>query len=189
MPEKGTFFACDKNDEGVKAVEGKAFDLKQPYCAFEPHTFVLFTEYRDKDNKKKPTGQFLKVVNNTETVGDKKGIAHNTSWGGGSERSEGNKAIPPGGHEDVKDLEPSSTSPVTIKCTIHPFMKANAWVLNNPYYAVTDADGNFEIKNVPAGKVRIRVWHEVPGFVVKDEVIDMTDGGTKEKNYKVTDKK
>ena len=120
-------------------------------------------------------------MNNTETVGDKKGIAHNTSWGGGSGRSEGNKAIPPGGHEDVKDLEPSLDEPVTVKCGIHPFMRAYAWVLNHPYFAVTDADGKFEIKNVPAVKVRVRVWHEVPGFVVKDEPIDMTDGAGKEK--------
>jgi hypothetical protein len=33
-------------------------------------------------------------------------------------------------------------------------------VFDHPYYAVTDDDGNFEIKNAPAGKYRIVYWHE-----------------------------
>jgi hypothetical protein len=37
---------------------------------------------------------------------------------------------------------------------------------------VTDSEGNFEIKNLPAGKWTLRVWHEMPGFVT-----DVTVGG------------
>ena len=33
-------------------------------------------------------------------------------------------------------------------------------VLDNPYFAVTDAKGNFEIKNVPAGTQKVVVWQE-----------------------------
>ncbi len=31
---------------------------------------------------------------------------------------------------------------------------------STPNYAVTDEDGNFEIKNAPVGKFRIVYWHE-----------------------------
>ena len=33
-------------------------------------------------------------------------------------------------------------------------------VLDNPYFAVTDEKGNFEIKNVPAGTQKVVVWQE-----------------------------
>ena len=33
-------------------------------------------------------------------------------------------------------------------------------VFDHPYFAVTDENGNFEIKNAPAGKFRIVYWHE-----------------------------
>lgn len=35
---------------------------------------------------------------------------------------------------------------------------------DHPYFAVTDAQGNFEIKLAPAGRCRIVVWHEAAGF-------------------------
>lgn len=47
-----------------------------------------------------------------------------------------------------------------ILCKVHPEMEAYIIVLQNPYYAVTDKDGNFTIKNVPAGKYTIMVWNE-----------------------------
>jgi plastocyanin len=51
-------------------------------------------------------------------------------------------------------------SPGELTCDIHPWMKAYWMVLDNPYSAVTDAKGNFEIKNVPAGTQKIVVWQE-----------------------------
>jgi hypothetical protein len=33
-------------------------------------------------------------------------------------------------------------------------------IFDHPYYAITDENGNFEIKNAPAGKFRIVFWHE-----------------------------
>jgi plastocyanin len=53
--------------------------------------------------------------------------------------------------------------PIPYKCTIHPWMSGTVRVFDHPYYAVTDADGRFEIKNAPAGKFRIVYWHENVG--------------------------
>ena len=44
-------------------------------------------------------------------------------------------------------------------------MKAYWLVLDNPYFAVTDDKGNFEIKNVPAGTQKVVVWQEAARFV------------------------
>ncbi len=49
---------------------------------------------------------------------------------------------------------------VKIYCNIHPDMVSTILVLNNGFFAKTDAEGNFEIKNVPDGILTLRVWHE-----------------------------
>ena len=50
---------------------------------------------------------------------------------------------------------------VHFSCNIHPWMDAYVWVFDHPYVAVTDKDGNYEIKNVPVGsKVHVVGWHE-----------------------------
>ena len=50
--------------------------------------------------------------------------------------------------------------PIQYKCTIHGWMTGYVRVFDHPYYAVTDDDGTFEIKDAPAGKYRIVYWHE-----------------------------
>ena len=47
-----------------------------------------------------------------------------------------------------------------ILCNVHPEMEAWVVVLQNPFYAKTDKDGTFEIKDVPPGKYNLAVWHE-----------------------------
>ena len=48
----------------------------------------------------------------------------------------------------------------TQLCKLHPSMIAYVVVLQNPYFAVTDDSGNFEIKNIPSGKYSLKVWNE-----------------------------
>jgi plastocyanin len=47
-----------------------------------------------------------------------------------------------------------------IFCNIHPEMSAVIVVVNSPYFAVSNASGEFEIPNVPAGRYRLNVWAE-----------------------------
>jgi plastocyanin len=47
-----------------------------------------------------------------------------------------------------------------IFCNIHPQMSAVVIVTEGPYYAVSTPSGDFAIKNVPAGRYRLNVWHE-----------------------------
>ncbi|MCA9103126.1 MAG: hypothetical protein R3C10_23005 [Pirellulales bacterium] len=53
------------------------------------------------------------------------------------------------------------SSPIPVACNVHPWMRAYMFPRDDPYVAVTGADGSFEIANLPAGEdVEIRVWHE-----------------------------
>ncbi|MBI4432015.1 MAG: hypothetical protein HY592_00835 [Candidatus Omnitrophica bacterium] len=52
---------------------------------------------------------------------------------------------------------------VTLKCDVHPWMLGYVGVLPHPYFAVSDAQGNFEIKNLPPGEYLIEAWHEKLG--------------------------
>jgi hypothetical protein len=51
----------------------------------------------------------------------------------------------------------------TLKCDVHNFMRGGLFVSENPYAAVTDADGKYELKDVPAGTYQIGTFHEVGG--------------------------
>jgi hypothetical protein len=86
-------------------------------------------------------------------------VAHNFFWTS-SNNGEENKTIPK--NEEYKLPNPlvPETPPIKYSCTIHGWMTGYVRIFDHPYYAVTDADGKFEIKNAPAGKYRIVYWHE-----------------------------
>jgi plastocyanin len=48
----------------------------------------------------------------------------------------------------------------TLLCNVHPEMEGFVVVVPTPYYAVSDKDGTYSIKDVPAGKYTLRIWHE-----------------------------
>ena len=71
--------------------------------------------------------------------------------------------------------------PDTIKvvCDVHSWMKAWIIVTEHPYYALTDADGQFRLENVPEGNYRIRAWHEELGKHPVQEVVVTTNQDAK----------
>jgi hypothetical protein len=50
---------------------------------------------------------------------------------------------------------------VPFKCDVHPWMAAYVGVLPHPFFAVSAADGSFEIGDLPAGSYVVEVWHEL----------------------------
>jgi plastocyanin len=53
---------------------------------------------------------------------------------------------------------------VDVFCSIHSKMSCVVLVLENSWFASTDASGKYKIANVPPGKYKLRAWHErVPG--------------------------
>lgn len=49
---------------------------------------------------------------------------------------------------------------VPVKCDMHPWMHAYVGVVAHPYFAVTDASGQFAIAGLPPGTYRVGMWHE-----------------------------
>lgn len=60
----------------------------------------------------------------------------------------------------IKSYTFSTPGVATILCNVHPEMEAFIIALKTPYYAVSDKEGNYTIKDVPAGKYTVKVWHE-----------------------------
>ena len=59
----------------------------------------------------------------------------------------------------------SEPIPLAVKCDLHPWMRAYHLVLDHPFMAVTDSAGRFEIKDLPLGKHKFRIWHERAAFL------------------------
>jgi len=46
-----------------------------------------------------------------------------------------------------------------LLCKVHPEMEAFVVAVPTPYFAVTKADGSFDIAGVPDGDYTVKVWH------------------------------
>jgi hypothetical protein len=64
---------------------------------------------------------------------------------------------------------------VPFKCDVHGWMNAYVGVLDHPYFAVSDKDGKFDIKNLPAGTYTIEAWHEKLGTMTQSVTIAAKD--------------
>lgn len=63
----------------------------------------------------------------------------------------------------------------TQLCNVHPEMEAFVIVLDTPYFATTDKDGNFTINDVPPGEYTVKAWHEKMRFI-KQEISVPAEG-------------
>jgi RNA polymerase sigma factor (sigma-70 family) len=122
----------------------KQLVLDQPCCMFEPHVLALRED------------QTLMVKNSAP-------IPHNVNIQGGIKNPTLNVLLPPGGQIEVKDFK-AAVPPVSVVCNIHGWMKSYIRVFDHPYFAVTDADGKFEIEQAPVGDFYLVVWHEAVGW-------------------------
>ncbi|MEM7010293.1 MAG: hypothetical protein AAF585_02315, partial [Verrucomicrobiota bacterium] len=66
----------------------------------------------------------------------------------------------PAGSDDRETTFEHAEGPITIKCDFHRWMEAQFWVMDHPFYAVTDAEGKFEIPGLPPGEYTLVAWHE-----------------------------
>ena len=52
-----------------------------------------------------------------------------------------------------------SPGPLVFRCSFHEFMEAWVFVLDHPYFSMTDREGNFSITDIPSGEYTLVVWH------------------------------
>lgn len=50
--------------------------------------------------------------------------------------------------------------PLRVYCEIHPSMKGNILVLQNPFFAVVQPGGDFRLEGMPPGTYRLVAWHD-----------------------------
>jgi plastocyanin len=137
----------------AKAAAGKAevvFDQKN--CIFEPHVLAVMAGTKI-------------VLKSSDPVN------HNVNA-----RLKVNAAFNPllGANQEIAYTPASSERrPAQVTCDIHNWMLAYWMILDHPYFAVTDAKGNFEIKNVPAGTQKVVVWQEAVEFVTPSQGEDV----------------
>jgi hypothetical protein len=96
-------------------------------------------------------------------LGNKDQVAHNTKVDTFS--SPAINPLLPAGAEITHQFAKAERRPAAVSCSIHPWMAGWVVVLDHPYGAVSDANGDLEIKNIPAGKWTFQFWQEKAGYV------------------------
>ncbi len=126
-----------------KAVPGEAITLTNLKCAFVPHVAVGF--------------QGKKVIQKNDDP-----IFHNihTYLNG---KTMYNIGLPEKGSSVEKTLLRPGLMEVT--CDSHPWMHGYIQIFDHPYAVVTNAKGEFSIKDIPVGTYVIEAWHEALGKV------------------------
>jgi plastocyanin len=87
-------------------------------------------------------------------------VGHNVYWPSisGNKKLAHNLGTWPKG--DKKPFQFNDLGTASLLCNVHPEMSGYVVIVPTPYFAVTDKDGNFEIKDIPAGKYTLKTWSE-----------------------------
>ena len=70
-----------------------------------------------------------------------------------------NIAQPAGTPDRLKRFS-DKEGPIELRCDYHRWMRAFIFVMEHPFFAVTDDQGRFTIKNLPPGEYTLATWHE-----------------------------
>lgn len=148
------------NPDAVKAVMEAKIVFDQKNCVFSPHVVGIMK------------GQSLEITSSDP-------VGHNVN---AKMRANGasNNLLGPGQKTSFVP-KASEGRPSEVTCDIHPWMKAYWLILDNPYFAITNDKGEFEIKMAPAGTQKIVVWQEAVQYVTPPSGMDVTiakDGET-----------
>jgi plastocyanin len=125
--------------QGAFAVPSEPVALDQKGCRYSPHMLGIMA------------GQPLKITN-TDTAD------HNIHDMPGKNQPFNESQMP-----TDKPITKTFATPemmIPVQCNQHPWMRAYINVMTHPYFAVSAADGSYEIKNLPPGEYTIAAVHE-----------------------------
>ncbi len=147
----------------VDAIPGKTFPapaqkplLSQQGLMFSPHLIVV------------QQGTTVEFQNNDS-------VQHNIFWpsiSGNKKEGHNLGTWPKGEKRDFKFDQPGV---VPLLCNVHSEMSGFIIVSPTPYFAETDANGNYKIENVPDGKYTVVAWHE--GSKQQTKPVEVTGTG------------
>jgi len=132
-------------------VSGARFEIDQRNLTFSPHVLPV------------PVGATISFPNHDQVDHNVFSLSRTQTFNLGSYK--------PG---EVKTVTFDKPGIVQLRCDVHAEMLSYIMVMKNPYFAVTDAKGRFEIPapgfspqtgagkiaGLPAGKYFIKTWHE-----------------------------
>jgi plastocyanin len=127
--------------EGLPRVSGQSLEapvLDQVGCRYTPHVVGVCV------------GQPLRIRTSDDTM-------HNVHFSPQRNESRNFGMTQPGDEKIVTFREPEF---IRAKCDVHPWMTAYVGVFENPFFAITDAQGRFDIADLPSGKYKLVTWHE-----------------------------
>ena len=120
-------------------VPATALVLDQKGCQYRPHVFGV------------QVGQPIEILNSDNTL-------HNIhAWPQANSEFNKGQAL-----QGMKDTHVFSVREVMVpfKCDVHRWMNSFVGVVDHPFFAVTGADGSFQLQGLPPGTYTIEAWHE-----------------------------
>ena len=125
--------------QGMRFDPPSPAEIHQIGCVYEPHITAVMV------------GQNLSIWNDDET-------AHNVRIMARNNKSE-NFLQPAKGVNHEKKFNKKEMG-ISLKCDVHPWMLGHVYVLDHPFFSVSDGEGRFEIRGLPAGQYTLQVLHE-----------------------------
>ncbi|HEY1303185.1 MAG TPA: hypothetical protein VGF24_06530 [Vicinamibacterales bacterium] len=125
--------------------------LDQKGCKYSPHVFGA------------QVGQPVTIINSDPTLHNIHAIAKsNAEFNVGQSKK---------GMTTTKTFDKPEIM-VPFRCDVHGWMNAFGGIVPHPFFAVSKADGSFEIKGLPAGTYTLEAWHEKLGTQTTKVTVD-----------------
>ncbi len=137
--------------------------LEQKGCQYHPHVLGVMA------------GQTVKIDNDDPTTHN----IHPTP----KDNREWNESQPPSSPAIEKNFAREEIM-LPVKCNQHPWMKMYINVVKNPFFAVTDKDGKYEIKGLPPGDYTIAFVQEKLGEQDQKVTVAAKDTKTVDQSFK-----
>ena len=162
-PDKGVLYAVVRligAKGAAPAPPGNAV-IDQKGCLFNPTVVVV------------PKGGSLDITNSD-------GILHNVHT-----HSTVNRPFNRSQPGFLKKITQKYDRPETFRltCDVHSWMLGWVVVAEEPFVAVTDGSGTFQLADVPAGTYKLEVWHPTLGNQTKD--VTVADGAEAKVNFEL----
>jgi plastocyanin len=136
--------------------------FEQKGCQYKPHVLAM------------QANQKLEIVNSDETTHNIHPTpANNREW---------NMTQPHGA--PLEQTFARQEIAIPVKCNVHPWMRGYIAVFKHPYFAVTDKDGAFELKDLPPGTYTITAWQEKLGTQTQKVTIGAGEAKTLDFSFK-----
>jgi hypothetical protein len=128
---------------GKKRVPTGPIQLDQQECEYVPHVLIV------------PPDAEVEILNSDPLLHN----VHTYDHTAPRPATIFNLAFPVKGQKVKRKL--TTSGKILSLCDAgHPWMSAHIFVTEHPYYAVTDADGNYVLDQIPPGKYTVRLWQE-----------------------------